>query len=306
MDWKVIYRVVGAAWVVLVIGAWFSIAEGYTEPWLTISDFPGGSDGVLIAAIGVAIAGLLVIGFLQRRHEANQWEAAGRQAGLSPVGDGSSDGALELTGSVDGRPVTARYENRREKQGNEGRHVTSLESSNEGSSHRVTYTIVEVELSGPADGGVIVSPPSRQDGSAGGSGMLGIGDTSETDSGAEGVFTVAEDGLFLVGTPRAAVEAVSDGQSGRALRAIRDLQIVTVGDASGVAARLTEEVDGGSMFGVGMGDVILKDIPNDETKVYVETMAFIRDGDELRRFAEGAVAVADAFEEATARTSAPE
>jgi hypothetical protein len=136
--------------------------------------------------------------------------------------------------------------------------------------------------------------------------MFGIGDTSEAASGTEGVFTVAEDGLFLMGTPPAAVEAVSDGQSGRALRAIRDLQIVTVGDASGVAARLTEEVDGRSMFGVGMGDAILKDIPNDETTVYVETMAFIRDGDELRRFAEGAVAVADAFEAATARTPAPE
>ncbi|WP_284010596.1 hypothetical protein [Haloarcula pelagica] len=136
--------------------------------------------------------------------------------------------------------------------------------------------------------------------------MLGIGDTTENASDAEGVFTVAEDGLMLMGTPQAAVEAVSEGLAGRALRAIRDLQIVTVGDASGVAARLTEGVDGRSMFGVGVGDVILKDIPKDETTVYVETMAFIRDGDELRQFAEGAVAVADAFEEATARTSAPE
>jgi hypothetical protein len=135
--------------------------------------------------------------------------------------------------------------------------------------------------------------------------MLGVDDTSETDSGAEGVFSVAEDDLFLMGTPPAVVEAVSDGQSGRALRAIRDLQIAAVGDASGVAARSTEEV-GGSMFGFGMGDAILKDIPSDETTVYVETKAFIRDGDELRRFAEGAVAVADAFEKATARTSAPE
>ncbi len=246
---------------------------------------------------------MLVLRFLQRRHEANQWEAAGRQAGLNPVGDGSSDGALELTGSVNGRPVTARYETRREIQGNEGRHKSL---SNKGSRHRVTYTIVEVELSGAADGGVIVSPASGGGGSAGGSGMLGIGDTTENASDAEGVFTVAEDGLMLMGTPQAAVEAVSEGLAGRALRAIRDLQIVTVGDASGVAARLTEGVDGRSMFGVGVGDVILKDIPKDETTVYVETMAFIRDGDELRQFAEGAVAVADAFEEATARTSAPE
>ena len=301
MNWKAFYRVIAPGWVVLVFGAWFSILLGYTEPRLTISDFPGGSNGALIAAIGVAIAGLLVLRFLQRRHEANQWEAAGRQAGLSPVGDGSSDGALELTGSIDGRPVTARYVNRREKQGYEGRH----QAGNKGPTRRVTYTVVEAELSGAADGGVIAAPPSRGGGSAGGSGMLGIGDTSETDSGAEGVFTVAEDGLFLMGTPPAAVEAVSDGQSGRALRAIRDLQIAAVGDASGVAARLTEEA-GGSMFGFGMGDAILKDIPSDETMVYVETMASIRDGDELRRFAEGAVAVADAFEAATARTPAPE
>jgi hypothetical protein len=297
MNWKAFYRVIAPGWVVLVFGAWFSILLGYTEPRLTISDFPGGSNGALIAAIGVAIAGLLVLRFLQRRHEANQWEAAGRQAGLSPVGDGSSDGALELTGSIDGRPVTARYVTRREPQGYEGRHQTGSGEGN--STSRVTYTVVEAELSGAADGGVIAS-------SAAGAGMFGIGDTSEAASGTEGVFTVAEDGLFLMGTPPAAVEAVSDGQSGRALRAIRDLQIVTVGDASGVAARLTEEVDGRSMFGVETGDVIPKDIPNDETTVYVETMAFIRDGDELRRFAEGAVAVADAFEAATARTPAPE
>jgi hypothetical protein len=280
--------------VVLVIGAGFSVSEGYTEPWLTISDFPGGSNGALAATIGTVLAGVVVIGFLERRDEAKQWEAAGRQAGLSPVGDGSSDGALELAGSIDGRPVTVRYEYRREEQGNEGRHQ-SVRSGGDTSTRRVTYTIVEVELSGAADGGVIASPAS-----------LGIGDTSETDSGAEGVFTVAEDGLFLMGTPQAAVEGVNEGVSGKALRAIRDLQIVTVGDASDVAARLTEEVDGRSMFGIGVEDVIAKDIPKDETTVYVETMASIRDGDELRRFAEGAVAVADAFEEATARTSAPE
>jgi hypothetical protein len=302
MDWKgVFYRVAMAVWIVLVIGVGLSVGEGYTEPWLTISDFPGGSNGALAATIGAVLAGVVVIGFLERRDEAKQWEAAGRQAGLSPVGDGSSDGALELTGSIDGRPVTARYVNRREKQGYEGRH----QAGNKGPTRRVTYTVVEAELSGAADGGVIAAPPSRGGGSARGSGMLGIGDTSETDSGAEGVFTVAEDGLFLMGTPPAAVEAVSNGQSGRALRAVRDFQIAAVGDASGVAARLTEET-GGSMFGFGMGDVILKDVPSDETMVYVETMASIRDGDELRRFAEGAVAVADAFEEATARTSAPE
>jgi len=301
---KVFYRVALATWIVLVIGAGLSVSEGYTEPWLTISDFPGGSDGALAATIGAVLAGVVVIGFLERRDEAKQWEAAGRQAGLSPVGDGSSDGALELTGSIDDRPVTVRYVNRREPQGYEGRHQTG--GSGEGTStRRVTYTVVEAELSGAADGGVIASPASRGGDGAGGSGMLGIGDTSETDSGAEGVFTVAEDGLFFMGTPPAAVEAVSDRQSGRALRAIRDLQIAAVGDASGVAARLTEEA-GGSLFGFGMGDAILKDVPSDETMVYVETMASIRDGDELRRFAEGAVAVADAFEGATARTSAPE
>ena len=302
---KVFYRVALATWIVLVIGASLSIAEGYAEPWLTISDFPGGSDGALAATIGVVLAGVVVIGFLERRDETKQWEAAGRQAGLSPVEDGSSDGASELTGSIDGRPVTARHEKRREKQGNEGRQ--SLTSGGEGTGTvLVTYTVVEAELSDAADGGVIAAPPIRGGGSAGGSGMLEIGDTAETDSGMEGVFTVAEDGLFLMGTPPAAVEAVSEGLSGRALRAIRDLQIVAVGDASGVAARLTEEVDGGSMFGLGMGDAILKDIPSDETRVYVETMASIRDGDELRRFAEAAVAVADAFEEANTRTSASE
>jgi hypothetical protein len=43
MDWKRgLYRVAMVAWIVLVIGAGLSVSRGYTEPWLTISDFPGG------------------------------------------------------------------------------------------------------------------------------------------------------------------------------------------------------------------------------------------------------------------------
>lgn len=294
MDVKgVLYRGGMAAWVVLVIGAWLSVGEGYTEPWLTISDFPGGSEGTLAAAIGVAIAGLSVIGFLRRRHVVARWREAGRRAGLRPAGDGSFKDAPELTGSVGGRTVTVRYEKRREG------------SSGEGSGNLVTYTSVEAELSSPADGGVIVLPASRRGDSHTGSGAFETGDITETIPAAEGVVAVAAEGLILIGTPQAAVEAVADGLSGRALRAIRDLEVVAVGNASGVAAEWTGEGSESSILGLGVGDAFLRHVPSDETTVTVETRAFIRNGDGLRRFAEGAVAVADAFEEATARPSAP-
>jgi hypothetical protein len=298
MDWKGgLYKVAMAAWIVLVLGAWFSIAEGYTEPWLAISDFPGGSEGAFAATIGAVIAGLVVIGFLRRRHVVNQWTAAGRQANLRPVGDGSYKGAPELTGTVDGRTVTARYDKRREKD-HRGRKMSD-------GGDMITYTTVEAELSGPADGGVIAFPADQRDGNHGGTGTLEIGDDPETASAEDGVVTVATDGLLLTGTPPTAVEAVGDGLSGRALRAIRDLQVAAVGDASGLATEATGTGVGSSMMGLGL-NVFNDQFPNDETAVTVETKASVRDGDELRRLCEGVVAVADAFEEATSRTSVPE
>ncbi|MEF8826208.1 MAG: hypothetical protein V5A27_07705, partial [Halapricum sp.] len=99
-------------------------------------------------------------------------------------------------------------------------------------------------------------------------------------------------------------EAVADGLSGDALRAIRDLNIGSLGDASGVVANWAEarneELEGSIVeFPV---DNLVERVPGDAATVTVETKSSIRDGDELRRFAEGVVAIADAFEEAAAHT----
>jgi hypothetical protein len=51
-------------------------------------------------------------------------------------------------------------------------------------------------------------------------------------------------------------------------------------------------------------DNLAERVPGDAATVTVETKSSIRDGDELRRFAEGVVAIADAFEEATGHTPA--
>lgn len=66
-----------------------------------------------------------------------------------------------------------------------------------------------------------------------------------------------------------------------------------------------EEIEGvGSSIAEYPVDNLVERVPGDAATVTVETKASIRNGDELPRFAEGVVAIADAFEEATARTPA--
>lgn len=122
----------------------------------------------------------------------------------------------------------------------------------------------------------------------------------------DGLVAAETEDLVPVGTSAAVVEAVADGLSGDALRAINDLKIGSLGDASGVVTRWTEarneELEGSIVeFPV---DGLVERVPGDAGTVTVETKASIRDGDELRRFAEAVVAIADAFEEATAHTPA--
>ena len=285
-----LYRAAMAVWMVLVFGAWIYVDLGYTEPFLSFSDVPGGSMGAFVGAMGVTVAGWVLISSVQQRREGVAWQEAGRRAGLRPADDSGSTSAPALTGTVNGRTITARYD-KRKMGGAEG-------------GTWVTFTSGEAELAGPADEGVVV-------GTAGGRVDAGIGtldfdEMADTASAAEGLVAVERGDLILVGTSTEAVEAVSSGLSGDALRAIRDLSVVSIGDASGVVARWAEarneEMEGrGSSLAEYPVDNLVERVPGDATTVTVETKSSIRDGEVLRRFAEGVVAIADAFEEATAR-----
>ena len=293
MDLKgAVYRTAAVAWALLVFGGWIAVDQGYAAPSLSVSDVPGGSTGALAGALVAAVAGWMVIGYLQQGHEVDQWREVGQRAGFQPV-DGKTP--PELTGTVDGRTVTARYE-------------TRTRGSTEGGVSQVTFTFGEVALADAVDAGLVVGPAGEKVSAESGVGTLKFDDMAETASDVEGLVSAETDGLVLVGTSAAVVESIADGLSGRALRAMRDLEIVSAGDASGVVARWAETrneafAEAGSSIEYPV-DNLTERIPGDAGTVTVEIEASIEDADELRRFAEGVVAIADAFEEATARTPA--
>jgi hypothetical protein len=237
----------------------------------------------------VFIAGAMVIGAVQHRLESADWQEMGQQAGFSAVDDGGIESAPTLTDTVDGRPVAVRYEQR-------------TRSSGEGGTRQVTFTFGEAELAGPADEGLVVGPAGGRVGVEDGVGSFEFDNVADQPA-AEGLVATETDDLVLVGTSSAAVDAVADGVSGRALRAIRDLNIVSAGDASGVIARWAEArnaefEEAGSSIEYPV-DNLAERVPGDAGTVTVEMEASVEDGDELRRFAEGIVAIADAFEAAT-------
>lgn len=283
-----LYRVAMLAWVGLAFGAWLYVDLGYAEPGLSFADVPGGSTGAFAGAMGVAVVGLLIIGSLDARRKRGEWRDVGRRVGLEPAEDPGDRSGPELTGSVGGRTVTASYDERSVSSGGRG-------------SKRVTFTVAEAELADSAEEGVVVGRSGES--LSAGVGTLDFDDMAATVSATEGLVALETGDLVLVGTSTAAVEAVAAGASGEAVRAVRDLEIAAVGDASGVVARWAEarneELEGSvAEFPV---DNLVDRVPGDAGTVTVETRASMRDGDVLGRFLEGTVAVADAFEAATAR-----
>ncbi|MHB9287289.1 hypothetical protein ACKVMT_09660 [Halobacteriales archaeon Cl-PHB] len=294
---KALYSAAMAALLVGGIGVWILVDLGHTEPWLSASDVPGGSTGVLAGVLVVFFAGVVVLGSLQRRQQSADWKAAGRQAGLRPTGDdGDSTSGAELTGTVDGRSVTARYELRHRNRSTEGQGTV------------VTFTVGEAALTGSADAGVVVGTAGEALQVEDGTGTLDFDDMAETAAAMEGLVAAESGDLVLVGTSATAVEALAEGVSGDALRAVRDLTVAAVGDASGVVASWAgarnEELEAAGSIVEFPVENLVDRVPGDAATVTVEMEGSIQDGDELHRFAEGVVAIGDAFEAATARTPA--
>lgn len=286
-------KTAAVAWMMLLFGGWIYVDAGYAGPALSFAAVPGGSTGAFAGALILTIAGWVVVGNLQYRHEADQWREVGRQAGLQPTGSASPP---ELAGTVDGRTVTTRFEKHK------------VGGSEESGGQLITFTFADAELAAPADEGLVVGTAGERVGAHDGIGTLDVDALCETASTA-GLVAAETDDLVLVGTSSEVVEAVADGLSGRALRAIGDLRIVSAGDASGMVAEWAEarneEMEGvGSSLAEHPVDDLVELVPGDAGTVTVETKAALRDADELRRFAEGVVAIADAFEEGTARNRA--
>lgn len=288
---KALYGAGRLIWVGLVAGAWVILDQGYTEPWLSFTDIPGGSMGAGVIGVVAALAGYLYISSLLRKVEHTESKKAGRQAGLRQSEPGGNTSGPTLTGTVDGRTVTASYDKRKLSSGDEG-------------NRRVTFTRCGAELAGPADEGVVIGKAG--DTVDAGVGTIDFDEIVESVSATEELVAVETGDLVFVGTSSPAVEAIADGLSGDALRAVRGLKIAAIGDASGAIADWAEarnEEFEGSIFGFPVENFVER-IPGDAATGTVETQAAIRDGDELRRFAEGVVAITDAFEEATKRPPA--
>jgi hypothetical protein len=288
---KAFYSAARLTWVAFVAGAWVSLDQGYTEPWLSVSDIPGGSTGVAAFGVVLALVGYLSISFLHRGAEQADWVEAGRQAGLRRSEDSGNTSGPTLTGTVSGRTVTASYDTRKISSGDEG-------------SMRVTFTLCGAKLAVPTDDGVVVGKAGETVDA--GVGTIDFDEIADSVSTTEGLVAVRTVDLVFLGTSAPAVEADADGPSGAALRAVRDLKIASIGDGSGAIAGWAEsrnEEFEGSIFGFPVENFVER-IPGDATTGTVETQAAIRDGDELGRFAEGVLAFTDAFEEATKRPPA--
>ena len=291
MDLKgTLYNVVGVAWMGLAFGAWIYVDLGHTEPWLTFSEVPGGKVGAFAIAMGVTTVGWYAIGKHKERHGSAAWRKLGRQAGLHPADDPGDRIVPELTGTVDGRSVTASYD------------VHSVQDGK-----TVTYTFAGADLARPTQEGVIAGSADGRVSVRDGVGTLVFEDLAETAAAMDELVVTEMGALVLVGTSDAAVESVAGGLSGDALLAFADLQIASIGDAAGVVASIAaahnEEMEGfGSSWAEYPVENFVDRVPGDPATVTVETKASIEDGDDLRRFTEGVVAIADAFEETTSRT----
>jgi len=288
------------ALVALILGVGIVVGSGNAQPYLSPSDIPGGPRATFAGMIVGVVVVIAVVGFLQERVRDDQWEAAGRHAGLQPanggirpIGKGLATNLPDLTGTVDGVPVTARTE----------RH--KVHTSSEGGSNWVRYTLVEAELSGPTDEGAIVG---------GGSGPIDARrgnvdvEAAVEDDSAAGLASAETGDFAVLGSSEAAVQALTAEPVAEALGSLEKLDHVYVGDASRVVASYGETLDEameGSFFEFPV-DSLVERVPADAETVTIETKDLILNVHEFRRHVLAAVAIANAFEKATARASAPE
>lgn len=259
-----LYRLALFAWALLSAGVTIVAYTGNAEPYVSTPPLVVGEFTPIVVIAGAWIAGRTVVKLLKIR----DWRATGRRANLGPAGGGLFP---DLTGTVGGRTVRARTVKRR--------------STSEGSSKTI-YTIVEADLDGPSEEGVLIGPAD------------GVRTAWRSVRYSPEEADVADEKLAAKATSESVARAVTTGRSCEALLAMDDLDVVYAGNVAGVVTAgmgdMSEDPTGEKFV-----DQVANRFPGDASQVSIESRKLVLDADRLRRQTEAAAAVADALEDAT-------
>lgn len=269
---QTVYHVALFAWLLLSSATVIVTYSGQAEPYVAAAQMPGGEAHMIGGIVGAWVLGALVVGRLTTR----EWKAAGRAAGLTPDG-GMVWGKPDLTGTVGGRSVRARTIKRNTGGGGEG------------GSSKSTFTIVEADLDGPTDRGLVLGHGSPDD-----------SNRTEYESLVDAT-TIGED-VWVIGAEEAFARDLLDQRSQDALRAVGDSDGLYVGDAAGMLQEVVEEAtdsSAGTFLAGTLAGKAFDKLPGDASTVSTETKGLVLDADALEVQARAVAAVADAFEAAT-------
>lgn len=273
------YVVAQAVWFVAVAVTVVAVYTGNAEPLVSPGQLPGGGSsagGLFIvgAAAVLIVAGVLVIG----RFESSAWTEAGQEAGLTPEGGGVL-GSADLTGTVRGRPVCARTVSR--KAGGDSR-----------SGSNVTYTVVETDLTEPAEDGIMISRTAEGESA----GRAAFGDVS--------VDSTAVDDRFAVvgGEGEDLARQLLSGRTRNLLLDVEDLETLTIGDTTGVLLAGMPDMSGSLVGGVvedKLEGKLASQTSATPSTVAIESEGVLLDAEELQRRIDAVVTTAEAYEDAT-------
>lgn len=270
-------RVVQFVWILAVAAGSIVSYTGNATPYVEPSQLPAGGTAdaemymfgtILVVGFGGAVAIALAAG--------DQWQKMNDKTDLT-LTDSGVTGRGTYVGTINGREVRARTERRKTGSGTEG------------GSNRTTYTITEADLDSSLNEGIL---------------LRRVTDTEDrmdmSDSSTEQV--VVDDEFVLTG--------VESEQLGReiltrevrdAVRAVEDLETITIGKASEVIAEELPSL-GDSMVGGFLEDkmtqAMTKGIGGSPTTVGIETEGVVSDATVLDSRIAAVAAVADGFESA--------
>lgn len=252
------------------VGALFLAYSGTAAPYVAPSQLPGTMGHAIAAAVGIAVGGLLVSRYLDRR----AWKRTGRAAGLSPEGGGLL-GRPDLTGTVRGYPVRV--------------HTYSARGGHNDTSK--TFTVVGTDLDDPVDWRAMVAHSSEEEtadlGEIGGNRWIEV----DGEFGVWGPVSEAFARTLLTDEVRDALTALDGG--------------VAVGDVDQqVVGAMRESIpDGADSMAAGIAQGMLEaatDVAGDgpAKRITVEDRGLLLDAAELER----RVAAVTALREAVERT----
>lgn len=272
------YGAMTGAWWLVVIATGLAVLLGEARPYVSPATIPYGGPGALGIMIALVLAGTFVIGRLQAR----AWKQMGRAVGLEPEGR-SLRGEPAMTGTVDGRTVRAFT------------YTVQKGSSAEGGGSSVTYTVVEAELRTDEADGYIIG--------------RGEGTPVAGEAVPDELRQKSLDGhYYLVG--EASADYGNQVLTGRVRTALDDLTGaggVIVGDPTDAIMAAVPDDLGGTLGSMMVSKI--RERISDRRAFKAGTAShsdegLLLDADELAARIEAVVAVAEAHETATRKTTA--